>query len=96
MTVVCADLLRRAVAVLDPGTPSGVELTQPTLEERLTNLENACVTGVEMMDAKRELPPDALRPARLAWQTPQLLWNRVERRLREERERGATPASIWR
>lgn len=96
MPLICLDLIHRAAHTLDPAACAPEREGNPSLPERLKTLERAYLTLMEVQGVDRRRARNGLRPAHLAWQTPQLLWQRVEPRIASEREKCARSAWIWR
>jgi hypothetical protein len=94
MPLICADLIQRAVSLIDPTTPRW-DSEMPTLERRLGALEDAYLEFVTRQAMDPALARDGLTPAHWAWQTPEMLWEEVRPLLVKAGEQGLRPASVW-
>jgi hypothetical protein len=95
LPLVCLDLIDRAAAALAPATQRGQPRPGRSLKERLSTVENAYAYVVEGPGVDLNKMQDRFVPGRFAWQTPQLLWERVAARFEQEGGKGRL-AWIWR
>jgi hypothetical protein len=95
LPLVCLDLIDRAAAALAPATHRGQTRPGRSLKERLSTVENAYAYIVEGPEVDLNKIQDRFVPGRFAWQTPQLLWERVAARFEQECGKDRL-AWIWR
>ncbi len=95
LPLVCLELIDSAAAALAPTTHRAQPRPGRSLKERLSTVENAYAYVVEGPGVDLNKIQDRFVPGRFAWQTPQLLWERVAARFEQDGGKDRL-AWIWR